>query len=224
MIIPSLDIYKNKVVRLIKGNLNNLIFFGYFKEYINFYNLLNIKKIHIVLLENVFFLKKSNIKINKNSIYQLGGGIRNYKEIYFYKKKNFNKFILSSIIFLNKKEFKKIISIFKKNIIISLDCFKNKITINGWKTITNINFEKFFIYLFDLNIKYIIYTNIEKDGTLTGLINKDYLFLKNKIFLCKFCISGGVINFNNLINIKFNFDYIVGISLYKFTIKIKYLC
>ncbi|WMC19335.1 MAG: HisA/HisF-related TIM barrel protein [Candidatus Carsonella ruddii] len=226
MIIPSLDIYKNRVVRLLKGDINNCFFFGYFKEYINFYNSINIKKIHIVLLDNIFLIKKNYITVNTKSNYQIGGGLKNLNLIKLFFKKNFKKFILSSIILKNKIEFKKIISYFKKKIIISLDCYKNFFTINGWKKITNISFEKMFLYLFDLNIKYIIYTNIEKDGTLLGLNYKELHFLNNKINLCNFCISGGINDFENLeiINNKYNFDYIVGISLYKFLMKIKYLC
>ncbi|XZR53071.1 MAG: HisA/HisF-related TIM barrel protein [Candidatus Carsonella ruddii] len=226
MIIPSLDIYKNKVVRLLKGNINFFFFFGYFKEYINFYNSINIKKIHIVLLDNIFSKKKKYITVNKKSIYQIGGGLKNLNLIKLFFKKNFKKFVLSSIIFKKKIEFKKILSYFKKKIIISLDCYKNFVTIDGWKIITKIKFEKIFLYLIDLNIKYIIYTNVEKDGTLSGLNEKDLFFLDNKIFLCNFCISGGLNNFKNLKKIinKYNFDYIVGISLYKFSMKIKYLC
>ncbi|MGP4128136.1 MAG: HisA/HisF-related TIM barrel protein [Candidatus Carsonella ruddii] len=226
MIIPSLDIYKNKVVRLLKGNINFFFFFGYFKEYINFYNSINIKKIHIVLLDNIFLIKKSFITVNKKSIYQIGGGLKNLKLIKLFFKKKFTKFVLSSIIFKKKNEFKKILSYFKKKIIISLDCYKNYITINGWKTVTSLTFNKIFLYLFDLNIKYIIYTNIEKDGTLLGLDKKELFFLNNKFNLCKFCISGGINNFENLKDLikKYNFDYIVGISLYKFSMKIKYLC
>ncbi|WGS66739.1 HisA/HisF-related TIM barrel protein [Candidatus Carsonella ruddii] len=226
MIIPSLDIYKNKVVRLLKGNINYFFFFGYFKEYVNFYNSLNIKKIHIVLLDNIFLDKKNYITVNKKSTYQIGGGLKNLNSIKIFLKKNFKKFVLSSMIFKKKLEFKKTLSYFKKKIVISLDCYKNFVTINGWKTITNIKFEQIFLYLFDLNIKNIIYTNIEKDGTLSGLNNQELLFLINKIYLCNFCISGGIKNYENLKDIinKYNFDYIVGISLYKFLMKIKYLC
>ncbi|XZR52660.1 MAG: HisA/HisF-related TIM barrel protein [Candidatus Carsonella ruddii] len=226
MIIPSLDIYKNKVIRLIKGDINCHSYFGYFKEYINFYNSIKIKRIHIVLLDNIFSIKKNYLTVNKKSIYQIGGGLNNLKLIKIFIKKNFKKIILSSIIFKNKTEFKKTLSYFKKKIIISLDCYNLNITINGWKTITNVNFNKFFLYLFDLNLKYIIYTNIKIDGTLLGIKNKDFLFLNNKIYLCKFCISGGINDFENLKNIikKYNFDFIVGISLYKFSMKIKYLC
>ncbi|BFI90889.1 HisA/HisF-related TIM barrel protein [Candidatus Carsonella ruddii] len=226
MIIPSLDIYKNRVVRLVQGKIEKVIYFGYFKEYLKFYNSINIKKIHLVLLDNIFSIKKNYISLNKNSIYQIGGGMNNLSLVKNFLKKKINKFILSSIIFKNKTEFKKILSYFRKKIIISLDCYKKFVSINGWKNVTKVSFEKIFLYLIDLNLKYIIYTDIEKDGTLLGLNNKELLFLTNKIYLCKFCISGGINNYENLkqLIINYNFDYIVGISLYTFSMKIKYLC
>ncbi|MBY0585469.1 hypothetical protein K5B08_01055, partial [Candidatus Carsonella ruddii] len=105
-------------------------------------------------------------------------------------------------------------------------CLNNFITINGWKKITKISFEKIFIYLFDLGINKIIYTNILKDGTLSGLNIKDINFLINKKNLCKFIISGGISCYEDIIEInKFtNFNFIIGLSIYKFTIKIKNLC
>ncbi|MBY0585510.1 hypothetical protein K5B08_01355, partial [Candidatus Carsonella ruddii] len=81
---------------------------------------------------------------------QIGGGIYSCEIINFYLKQNFVKFVLGSILFKNKIEFKKILSFFKKKILISLDCLNNFITINGWTIITKISFEKIFIYLFDL--------------------------------------------------------------------------
>ncbi|AGS06563.1 HisA/HisF-related TIM barrel protein [Candidatus Carsonella ruddii] len=223
MIILSLDIYKNKIVRLYKGKINKTEFFGYLHEYIDFYSSINVKKLHIVSLDSIF-LKKNFLFFPKNNIkMQIGGGIRSFKQVSFYLKNNFKKIVLGSLLFLNKIEFKKILSYYKKKIIISLDCFNNYIAINGWKTVTKINFEFFFIYLFDLNIKTLIYTNISKDGTLSGIKNEEIKFLINKKFLCKFIISGGISNYNDIycINKNNNFDFIIGLSIYKSTIKIK---
>lgn len=225
MIISSIDIYKNKVVRLYKGDINKCFFYGYYLEYIEFYYFINIKNIHIVSLDNIFLKKQKKIKINKNINAQIGGGIYSCKIIDFYFKQNFVKFVLGSILFTNKKEFKKILSFYKKKILISLDCLNNFITINGWITQTKISFEKIFIYLFDINIKKIIYTNIIKDGTLSGIKIEELCFILNKKNLCNFIISGGISNIDDIkkINKKCNFKFIIGLSLYKFNIKIKNL-
>ncbi|AQU89491.1 HisA/HisF-related TIM barrel protein [Candidatus Carsonella ruddii] len=225
MIISSIDIYKNKVVRLYKGKIDNCTFYGYYNEYIDFYYSIKIKKIHIVLLDNIFFKKKNKIKINKIIKSQIGGGIYSCEIIKFYLKQNFVKFVLGSILFKNKKEFKKILSFYNKKILISLDCLNNFVIINGWIKNTNISFEKIFLYLFDLNIKNIIFTNIAKDGTLSGIKIEEIFFLINKKNLCNFIISGGISNINNIIKIYnlYNFNFIIGLSLYKFTIKIKNL-
>ncbi|MGK2912714.1 MAG: HisA/HisF-related TIM barrel protein [Candidatus Carsonella ruddii] len=225
MIISSIDIYKNKVVRLYKGNLFFFIYFGYYKEYFDFYYSINLKKLHIVLLDNIFYKIKKKIKILNIKNTQLGGGINNIKIIDYYLLYNFKKFVLGSIIFNNKYEFKKIISIYKKKIIISLDCDKNFILINGWKTNSNNNFNEIFYYLIDIGIKSIIYTDISKDGTLKGINKNEILFLIKKKNLCNFTISGGISNYVNIILLKKNnnFNFIIGLSIYKFTIKIKNL-
>ncbi|AFP83544.1 HisA/HisF-related TIM barrel protein [Candidatus Carsonella ruddii] len=221
MILLSLDVYNNKVVRLIKGKINNIYYFGYLKEYINFYSSINIKKIHLITLDNIFKKKKKIIKIKKNIKIQFGGGFNNIKIINYYYNYKKSDFVLGSILFKNKIEFKKILSYYKNKILISLDCNDKIIYINGWKTNTLIKFEKIFYYLIDLNIKKIIYTDISKDGTLIGFNKSNFYFLNNKLNLCKIIISGGVKNLKNLKNNNFNFNFIIGISIYKFYIKIK---
>ncbi|AFP83734.1 phosphoribosylformimino-5-aminoimidazole carboxamide ribonucleotide (ProFAR) isomerase [Candidatus Carsonella ruddii CS isolate Thao2000] len=221
MILISLDVYNNKIVRLIKGKLNNIYYFGYLKEYINFYYSINIKKIHLITLDNIFKNNKKLIKIKKKIKIQFGGGFNNINIInnyYNYKKSDF---VLGSVLFKNKKEFKKILSYYKNKILISLDCNENIIYINGWKTKTFLIFDKIFYYLIDLNIKKIIYTDISKDGTLVGFEKSNLFFLNNKLNLCKIIISGGVKNLENLKKIENNFNFIIGISIYKFYIKLK---
>ncbi|UNB92141.1 HisA/HisF-related TIM barrel protein [Candidatus Carsonella ruddii] len=226
MIIVSIDIYKNKVVRLYKGNIENITEFGYYYEYLDYYYSINLKKIHIVILDNIFFNIKKKIKINNKIKSQIGGGIYSCNIIKFYINNNFKKFVLGSIIFNNKYEFKKILSIYKKKILISLDCINKIIVVNGWLNETGEIFDKYFIYLLDIGIKEIIYTNVNKDGTLSGIKNYEIKFLIKKKNLCKFVISGGVNNFENIYPIikENKFSFIIGLSIYKFIIKIKNLC
>ncbi|MFI4847206.1 MAG: HisA/HisF-related TIM barrel protein [Candidatus Carsonella ruddii] len=225
MIISSIDIYKNKIVRLYKGNEKNFFNFGYYIEYLDFYYSINLKKIHVILLDNIFYKIQKKIKNLNILCIQLGGGIHNVKIINYYLLYGIKKFILGSIIFTNKYEFKKILSIYNKKIIISLDCYKKNILINGWKIKTNNNFNEIFYYLIDIGIKSIIYTNTFKDGTLEGINKNEILFLIKKKNLCNFTISGGLSDYKNIILLKKNnnFNFIIGLSLYKFTIKIKNL-
>ncbi|XRA05488.1 MAG: HisA/HisF-related TIM barrel protein [Candidatus Carsonella ruddii] len=225
MIISSIDIYKNKVVRLYKGNKNVFFYFGYYIEYLDFYYSINLKKLHIILLDNIFYKIKKKIKNLSKLCIQLGGGIHNIKNINYYLLYGIKKFVLGSIIFTNKNEFKKIVSIYNKKIIISLDCYKKIILINGWKTKTNNSFNEIFYYLIDIGINSIIYTDIYKDGTLKGINKNEIFFLIKKKNLCNFIISGGISNYKNIILLKKNnnFNFIIGLSLYKFTIKIKNL-
>ncbi|MGX7589460.1 HisA/HisF-related TIM barrel protein [Candidatus Vidania fulgoroideorum] len=225
-IIPAIDIYKKKIVRLLKGNFNKIHYFKKkFKNFLKYFLKNKIKNINLIDLEGALKKKTKNKKLissiikklKKNKINSnIGGGIRKIKTIKYYLNIGANKIILGTAVIKNISFFKKIYYKYKKKIMISLDIKKGHIMLNGWKE-KYINLKKFM-----KKIKFykneIIVTNIDKDGTLKGIdlkFNKKILKIikKNKIIF-----SGGYLN-KNYTKIK-NMSkrikgYIIGKYLYK---------
>ncbi|MGX7589178.1 HisA/HisF-related TIM barrel protein [Candidatus Vidania fulgoroideorum] len=221
MIIPALDIYNNNCVRLLKGKYSKIYEFcsNPIKVFL-FYLNKKVKRIHIVDLNGAENKNSMNLlviyniyKISnyfKNSKIQIGGGIRTYKKIKYYSI-FFYKTILSTLIF--KKVF--FLDFFFKKIMYSLDIKNKFIYSKGWK-----NKECKLNYFVKNNklTKEIIYTNINKDGTMKGIkINNNILKKLNT----KVIVSGGFkkyIKYNN----KKIVGYISGISIYTKKESLKY--
>ncbi|MGX7586186.1 HisA/HisF-related TIM barrel protein [Candidatus Vidania fulgoroideorum] len=210
IIIPALDIYKKKIIRLTKGKFNKKkIYKISLKKIIKYLKKNKYKLINIIDLEgakkkkiiNKKIIKKIIIKLKKNKIKcQIGGGIRRKKYVKYYISNGASKVIIGSKS-LKKNFIKEIIKKYKKKIIISADIYKKKIMINSWKK----KYKSYKIFYKKIS-KYFkgtyLITNIEIDGTKKG-INFNFIkkimktFKRNKIMF-----SGGYSGSVDLINLK----------------------
>ena len=151
-IIPAIDIYNGKCVRLLKGDYNLK------KEYSS--NPLLVAKefenngathLHVVDLEGA----KSNTIINRSILQDIcsntdlkvdfGGGIKTKDDISLAFDLGVNQITLGSVAVTNKDLLIDSLNVYgKEKIILGADFLDNVIKINGWKTTTNI------IYLISL--------------------------------------------------------------------------
>lgn len=215
MIIPSLDLINEKVVRLYQGNYNKQL---NYKDnpvsIIKKYQKLGAQIIHLVDLTGAKnpknkqkeFLKKmiSNLSIS----IQIGGGIRNEKDIDFFLKLGVKRIVIGSIAIKNYEIVKKWIKVYGKEfIVLAFDIVitknKNKILkIHGWQKETNILLEKILDIYYSTGIKHVLCTDISCDGTLKGpnfSLYKEIVLRYPKIH---FQASGGIGSLNDIAKLK----------------------
>ncbi|MGX7582517.1 HisA/HisF-related TIM barrel protein [Candidatus Vidania fulgoroideorum] len=224
-IIPAIDIYKKKIVRLLKGNYKKIFFCKKkIKNFINYFIKNKIKKVNIIDLEGALLGKIKNKKLilkiikklkKKKIKSQIGGGIRKISDIKYYLNNGANKVILGTAIIKNLKFFKFVLKKFKNKIIISIDIKNKKIMLRGWKK--KYKTIKEFIKKINFYKNKIIITNINKDGTLKGV---DFIFINKIMKIIKkneIIFSGGYVkkNYKKLSKIKRLKGYIVGKYIYK---------
>lgn len=206
MIIPSLDLINGNVVRLHQGNYSKE--YNYKKNplvYLQLYKKQGAKICHIVDLnaaKNPNNHQRDILKILFKNItisIQIGGGIRNKKDIDFLFKIGAKRIVISSIAIENIKYTKNIIQEYGPNkIVLAFDvCFSTidsryVIFIHGWQKETKIFLEDIIEEFLPFGIKHILCTDINKDGTLKGSnihLYKEIIKKYPKIFLQS---SGGV--------------------------------
>ncbi len=190
MIIPAIDLFDGKCVRLTQGR----------KDAITVYsdNPLNIarnfkeqgaKLIHVVDLDGAFSGEMKNIalitRIAKIVTIEVGGGIRTKKDIEVLRKEGINRIIVGS----NLMELK------KYDVIGALDFKDGTLASNGWLETKEVNL----ISSLD-GLKEVIVTDISRDGMLTGP-NID-LIKKIKSYGVEVIASGGVRNIRDIENLK----------------------
>ena len=204
-IYPALDLKDGNCVRLIHGKENKMTVYedDPIKQ-VKLFSNYGFKWVHIVDL-NAAFGKQDNKKIilqilkkfKKNFKIQLGGGIRTIEDIKFWIDKGVSRIVLGTIAFKKPDLINNLSSFFYKKLALGLDIKNNKIAVNGWTKLIEIDPIK---YVNQINKNFfdkVIYTDISKDGTLTGVnISQTKMFAKS--IDIPIIASGGISNINDV--------------------------
>ncbi|TKZ35575.1 1-(5-phosphoribosyl)-5-[(5-phosphoribosylamino)methylideneamino]imidazole-4-carboxamide isomerase [Brachyspira catarrhinii] len=228
-IFPAIDLKNGEVVRLTEGDYNDKkIYFKNPIEVLDFFIEDGSENLHIVDLDGASEGKTFNFNtiekiIKKCDLFtQVGGGIRNEETIKKYLDIGVKRIILGTIAFEDLNFLEKMIKKYKKNIAVAVDAKNRMIAIKGWKEIKNED-SVYCCKKFDsMGIDTIIYTDISKDGKLSGTNLDIYKELKSKIS-CNIIASGGITNEEEIIKLKEMNIYgaIVGKAIYEKKIDLK---
>lgn len=228
-IFPAIDLKNGEAVRLTEGDYNNKkTYFTDPMEVLDLFIESKSENLHIVDLDgasegNVFNFNIIEKIIKKCSLFtQVGGGIRNEETIKKYLNIGVNRIILGTIAFEDSDFLEKMIDKYKKNIAVSVDARDGYVAVRGWKEIKEEDSIDFCKKLDSMGIDTIIYTDISKDGKLSGTNLDIYKELKNKIS-CDIVASGGITYEDEIIKLKeMNIDgAIVGKAIYEKKIDLK---
>jgi phosphoribosylformimino-5-aminoimidazole carboxamide ribotide isomerase len=232
IIFPAIDLKDGKCVRLYKGDFNKTTIFNSSP-----YNqALQFKKkgftdLHLVDLDGALKGRSKNkkviIKIIKNTSLnvQLGGGIRTLKQISFWIKNGVSTVVVGTMAVKNPKILKKACDLFPGRIAVALDVRNDFLAIKGWVEQTKIKFIDFVKKLENFGVSKIIYTDINRDGTKTGV---NIVKLKKIINIVNIPVvaSGGVSSITDIKKLS-NIDQlegvIVGKAIYDKTISLNKL-
>ncbi len=174
-VIPAIDIIEGKTVRLQQGRYDRKM--NYDMDPVDAartWESLGAKLIHVVDLDGakenypVNFEKVKEIAGSVNIPIEVGGGFRRMEEI----KKALDSGVWRVI--LGSRALKDIdfagdcIKTFKERIIISLDVEDKKLKVHGWQTTLDLDIFKMLRRFVSFGAKEVIYTDIARDGTLSG--------------------------------------------------------
>tara|TARA_B100000029_G_scaffold474265_1_gene516408 strand:+ start:845 stop:1564 length:720 start_codon:yes stop_codon:yes gene_type:complete len=222
IIFPAIDIKEGRCVRLFKGDFNKITKYkknpiDQAKEFLE----LGFNNIHIIDLDGALKSKTINediikeiSKIDKIKI-QVGGGIRNIDNVKKFVDFGVDKVILGTAAVEDIEFLHSVCEKFNNKIALSLDVRDGCIALAGWKNQTNILAAEFIKKIANINISRIIYTDINKDGTMLGPNLEETVNLSNLIKK-PFLISGGISSIEDVISIKKkNFSNIEGMIIGK---------
>jgi phosphoribosylformimino-5-aminoimidazole carboxamide ribotide isomerase len=220
IIFPAIDLKDGKCVRLYKGDFNKTTIFNSSP-----YNqALQFKKkgftdLHLVDLDGALKGKSKNKKViikiikSANLNVQLGGGIRTLKQISFWIKNGVSTVVVGTMAIQNPKILKKACDLFPGRIAVALDVRNDFLAIKGWVKQTRINFLDFLKKLENLGLSRIIYTDINRDGTKTGINIKKLVKIIENVNI-PVVVSGGISNIRDVKQLK-KIDYLQGVIIGK---------
>jgi len=231
IIFPAIDIKDGVCVRLIKGDYRQITSYKntpidqattYFKNGFNNIHIVDIdgalhgRPVNSILISEI--VKKVKSKI------QIGGGIRTIDDISRWVKLGVDKVVMGTAAVENVELLKTACNKFKNKIAVSLDAKDGLIALSGWKKQTNISAIDYIKKIQNFGVSRIIYTDINRDGTIQGPNIKDTVELSSKSTI-PLVISGGVSSLEDIKKVKSLNDsniegIIVGKSIYDGDIKI----
>lgn len=226
LIIPAIDIKEGRCVRLTEGQFEVVEIFSDDPV------MMAVKwadkgaeMLHIVDLDGARYGKLTNISLLEQIIkkvnipVQVGGGIRNHKEVERLINFGASRIILGTILWKDKSLAKRLFEEFSEQIIAGIDARDGHVAIEGWQNILSIDALDFAGEMEKLGARRIIYTDIKRDGTLKGpnVANIKRMVKKLNIPLI---VSGGIASLTDIKELK-KFEalgiegIIIGKALYK---------
>lgn len=171
---PAIDLHDGKAVRLYKGDYNQVTDYGNPKEQALRWKNLGATFLHLVDLDGAKDGGFKNLEAVKEILStgieaELGGGIRSIEQIDVLLNIGIKRVILGSSA-LNLDFVKEAINKYgSEKIVIGIDCKNMMVQTHGWLNESNIEATDFANKLKEIGVKTIIFTDIAKDGTLSGI-------------------------------------------------------
>lgn len=229
VILPAVDIMDSKPVRLYKGDFSTAhqVAEGALKTALDFEKA-GAEWIHMVDLDGSLMKKRVNEKIflsvaeNTALKVEVGGGIRNMQDIDFYISSGISRVILGSVALKDPELVKKAVNAYGDKIAVGIDAKNGYAAAEGWTQTSDIYFTDLAKKMEQCGVKTIIYTDISKDGTLSGP-NLEQLDEINSAVSCNIIASGGVTDIDDIKALKSLGLYgaICGKSIYSGSLDLK---
>lgn len=229
IILPAIDIKDRTCVRLFKGEFSTVekVADDYLETAMKFEKS-GATWIHMVDLDGALLGKTVNMDIfvdvakNTSLKVEVGGGIRDLATIEKYLDNGISRVILGSVALSDPKFVKESVEKFGEKIAVGIDAKNGYAASNGWIDESQIHYIELAKRMQALGVEYIIYTDISKDGTLTGP-NLSHLKELSKEVFCNIIASGGIhniIDIENLIELGM-YGTICGKSIYTGDLKLE---
>lgn len=229
IIFPAIDIMDGKPVRLLRGDFDTA-------EQVAEDVLTTAKQfarvgctwVHMVDLDGSLQKKP----VNTDPILQVveytplkvevGGGIRTMEDIAFYLDRGVDRVILGSVALKNPELVQQAVDAYGDKIAVGIDAKQGMVATEGWTEDSQMDFIDLAKAMEKMGVATIIYTDIGRDGTLSGP-DVQGLDRLNKAVGCNVIASGGVTTITDILVMKDKKMYgtICGKCIYKKTLDLR---
>ncbi len=222
IVIPAIDLKNGKCVRLLKGDFSTVrqVADDAVETACGFRSA-GAEWLHVVDLDGA----KNSVPRNSDLIFQIlkasgmklevGGGIRDMKTVDFYLQNGISRVILGTAAINEPELVLQAVDRYGDRIAVGIDAKRGIVAQEGWTETSTIDYLSMAKHMEEAGVKNIIFTDIGRDGTLSGP-NLEMLDALNNAVSCDITASGGVGNLKDIANLlDLNlFGAICGKSLY----------
>lgn len=174
VLVPAIDMLDGQCIRLYKGDYNKVTVYGDPVEIGKKWQKMGAQMIHLVDLDGAEAGNPKNLEVIKILVetldipLELGGGIRSMDTIKMYLDLGVQRIILGTAAVENMALVACAAAVYGERIVVGIDAQDGIVKTKGWLNDTKIDALTLAYDMKELGIERIIYTDINRDGTLTG--------------------------------------------------------
>ncbi|MHC5215924.1 1-(5-phosphoribosyl)-5-[(5-phosphoribosylamino)methylideneamino]imidazole-4-carboxamide isomerase [Enterococcus sp. LJL128] len=198
-VLPAIDIREGAAVRLVKGDFSK-------KTVVNedplaqaeIFRKAGCQFLHIVDLDGALAGNTTNaaliekIKRETGLPVEVGGGIRSIEQVKKYAELGIDRIIIGSAALKDPDLVKEAVQKYGEQIAVGIDAKHGKVAVSGWLEVSETDYLSMAQEMAAIGVKTLIYTDISKDGTLTGPSFEHYEKLLSVVPQVNIIASGGV--------------------------------
>ncbi|MDL2252891.1 1-(5-phosphoribosyl)-5-[(5-phosphoribosylamino)methylideneamino]imidazole-4-carboxamide isomerase [Ruminococcaceae bacterium OttesenSCG-928-I18] len=175
LLFPAIDLIEGMAVRLYQGDYSQQQTFGNDPAaFAEAFQKKGATHLHLVDLEGAKAGRPCNqaaVKkiLEKTNVFtELGGGLRTEKDIENSFAMGVDRVILGTSALKDPAFTKQMVDRFKEKIAVGVDARDGKVAVEGWLSTSETDSVDFCLKMREIGVRYIIYTDISRDGTGTG--------------------------------------------------------
>jgi phosphoribosylformimino-5-aminoimidazole carboxamide ribotide isomerase len=208
ILFPAIDLKDGKCVRLKLGDMAQVTVYNddpaaqalAFEQQ-------GFQWLHVVDLNGAFEGQSVNgaavgaiLKATRNPV-QLGGGIRTLAHIESWLSKGLARVILGTVAVRNPELVKEACKLFPGKIAVGIDAKGGKVAVEGWAEASELGVTELAQRFEGAGVSAIIYTDIDRDGILTGINWESTIALANAVSI-PVIASGGLASLDDIRRMK----------------------
>ncbi|HFI0275437.1 TPA: 1-(5-phosphoribosyl)-5-[(5-phosphoribosylamino)methylideneamino]imidazole-4-carboxamide isomerase [Streptococcus suis] len=208
-IYPAIDIRNGKAVRLFKGDFNQeTVVNPDVLDQAKTFAAAGIDFIHVVDLDGALEGRATNrdliasLKRETGLRIQVGGGIRTLDQIADYLDAGIDRVIIGSMAVKNPDFVKQALERFgSQAIVVGIDAKNGFVATEGWLETSQVDYMSLAKEMEKIGVRLFVYTDVDRDGTLTGPNFDHYRNLKETLTEADVIASGGIHSMSDLVEL-----------------------
>jgi len=175
LILPAIDLKGGKCVRLYQGDMGTAKTYSDSpEETAQQWQSMGAKMIHVVDLDGAMAGEPRNLGAISRILQavdipiELGGGIRTAAIVEDYLQLGVSKVILGTAAYQNREMLRQVCGEFPGRIAVGIDAKGGFVAVQGWQEVTELRAMDLARELEDAGASHVIYTDIDRDGALSG--------------------------------------------------------
>ena len=199
-ILPAIDIKNGHAVRLVKGDFEQeTVVNDNVLDQDSIFMEAGIQYIHVVDLDGALEGRAANrdliakIKEMTGLAIEVGGGIRTIEQIEDYLSVGINRVIIGSMAVKHPQFVKEALDKFGSDkIVVGIDAKNGMVATEGWLETSTVDYISLALEMEKMGVRLFVYTDVDRDGTLTGPNFEHYEKLIAHLTSAKVIASGGI--------------------------------